>query len=110
MKYNITDLATFRYFQNEYVNKRKWLDQDTYTQIIELCQFLPGPASSQVGMAIGMIRGGLLGGVLSFRVYRTVYPFFDIICLFILSVSFQRYGVDTRVKTSGCCNSSTSCL
>lgn len=59
-------IAHLGYFKNEYVDKRKWLDEQTYTQIIALCQFLPGPASSQVGMAIGMLRGGILGGILSF--------------------------------------------
>lgn len=58
-------VAHLGYFKNEYVDKRKWLDDKTYADIIALCQFLPGPASSQVGMAIGMLRGGFIGGVIS---------------------------------------------
>src|SRR4030095_4364757 len=41
----------------------KWVDEATYVDLVALCQFLPGPASSQVGMAIGITRAGLLGGV-----------------------------------------------
>lgn len=58
-------VAHLGYFRDEYVKKRKWLDERTYADLIALCQFLPGPASSQVGIAVGMLRGGLFGGVLS---------------------------------------------
>lgn len=58
-------IAHLGFFKNEYVNKKKWIDDKTYADIIALCQFLPGPASSQVGMSIGMIRGGILGGIIS---------------------------------------------
>lgn len=57
--------AHLGYFRDEYVEKRKWLDDKLYADIVALCQFLPGPASSQVGIAIGMIRGGILGGIVS---------------------------------------------
>lgn len=58
-------VAHLGYFRQEYVQKRKWLDERSYADLIALCQFLPGPASSQVGMAIGMLRGGILGGIMS---------------------------------------------
>lgn len=57
--------AHIGYFREEYVQKRKWLDDKLYADIVALCQFLPGPASSQVGISIGMLRGGILGGILS---------------------------------------------
>ncbi|MCG7345611.1 chromate efflux transporter [Sporosarcina sp. ACRSL] len=57
--------AHIGYFRDEYVKKKKWLDDKLYADIVALCQFLPGPASSQVGIAIGLMRGGLLGGILS---------------------------------------------
>ncbi|MET0785638.1 MAG: chromate efflux transporter [Paenisporosarcina sp.] len=57
--------AHIGYFREEYVEKRKWLDDKLYADLVALCQFLPGPASSQVGISIGMLRGGLLGGLLS---------------------------------------------
>src|SRR5882672_937798 len=56
-------VAHLGYFREEYVVRRKWLDEATYADLVALCQFLPGPASSQVGIAIGITRGGLLGGV-----------------------------------------------
>ena len=56
-------VAHLGYFRDEYVVRRKWLDETTYVDLVALCQFLPGPASSQVGIAIGITRGGLLGGV-----------------------------------------------
>lgn len=57
--------AHIGYFRDEYVEKRKWLDDKLYADIVVLCQFLPGPASSQVGISIGLLRGGLLGGIIS---------------------------------------------
>jgi chromate transporter len=56
-------VAHIGYFREEYVGRRKWLDEATYVDLVALCQFLPGPASSQVGMAIGITRAGLLGGL-----------------------------------------------
>jgi chromate transporter len=56
-------VAHLGYFRAEFVERRKWLDERSYADIVALCQFLPGPASSQTGIAIGMLRGGLAGGV-----------------------------------------------
>ena len=56
-------VAHLGYFHDEYVVRRKWLDEASYADLVALCQFLPGPASSQVGIAIGLRRAGLLGGV-----------------------------------------------
>jgi chromate transporter len=56
-------VAHLGYFRAEYVVRRKWLDEQSYADLVALCQFLPGPASSQVGIAIGMMRAGLLGGI-----------------------------------------------
>src|SRR4029453_13454699 len=51
------------YFREEYGARRRWLDDATYGDLVALCQFLPGPASSQVGIAIGITRAGLSGGL-----------------------------------------------
>ncbi|MDR7075073.1 chromate transporter [Neobacillus niacini] len=59
-------IAHLGYFHEEYVRKRKWLDEQGYANLVALCQFLPGPASSQVGIGIGVLRGGLLGGIFAF--------------------------------------------
>ncbi|NOV01020.1 chromate transporter [Paenibacillus planticolens] len=56
-------IAHLGYFHNEYIRRRKWMDERSYADLVALCQFLPGPASSQVGIAIGVIRAGLLGGL-----------------------------------------------
>ena len=58
--------AHLGYFHEEYVRRRKWLDEKTYAELVALCQFLPGPASSQVGIGIGVVRGGVIGGIVSF--------------------------------------------
>lgn len=58
-------VAHLGYFREEYVARRKWVDEATYADLVALCQFLPGPASSQVGMAIGILRAGIPGAVVA---------------------------------------------
>jgi len=58
--------AHLGYFHEEYVRRRKWIDEKTYAELVALCQFLPGPSSSQVGIGIGVVRGGVIGGIISF--------------------------------------------
>ncbi|HLR63313.1 MAG TPA: chromate transporter [Lentibacillus sp.] len=59
-------IAHLGYFHEEYIRRRKWMDEKSYADLVALCQFLPGPASSQVGMGIGVMRAGTLGGIVSF--------------------------------------------
>lgn len=56
-------IAHLGYFHEEYVRRRRWLDERTYGDLVALAQVLPGPASSQVGIAIGLLRAGLIGGL-----------------------------------------------
>ena len=56
-------VAHLGYFRDEYVTRRRWLDEGSYADLVALCQLLPGPASSQVGIAVGMTRAGIGGGV-----------------------------------------------
>jgi chromate transporter len=57
-------IAHLGYYRDELVVRRKWLDETDYADLVALCQFLPGPASSQVGFSLGIFRGnGLLGGL-----------------------------------------------
>ena len=58
--------AHLGYFRTVFVEQRKWLSDNEYSQLIALSQFLPGPGSSQVGFAIGLKKMGLLGGILAF--------------------------------------------
>jgi chromate transporter len=55
-------IAHIGYFREEFVVRRRWLDEHAYADLVALCQFLPGPASSQVGFSIGLMRAGYLGG------------------------------------------------
>lgn len=56
-------VAHLGYFREEFVARRAWLSDRTYSDLVALCQFLPGPASSQVGIALGLSRAGLAGGL-----------------------------------------------
>ena len=56
-------IAHVGYFRNEFVDRRKWLDDAAYTDLVALCNFLPGPTSSQVCYSIGMTRGGIPGAI-----------------------------------------------
>jgi chromate transporter len=56
-------VAHLGYFREEFVARRKWLDEASYADLVALCQFLPGPASSQVGIAIGLSRAGYPGAI-----------------------------------------------
>ncbi len=56
-------IAHIGYFRREFVERRRWLDDAAFTDLVGLCQFLPGPASSQTGFSIGLLRAGWLGGL-----------------------------------------------
>ena len=57
-------IAHLGYFRDAFVVRRKWIDEAGYADLVALCQFLPGPASSQVGFSLGVLRGGgLVGGL-----------------------------------------------
>ena len=62
-------IAHLGYFRAEFVERRKWLDDREYADLVALCQFLPGPASSQVGFGIGLYRGGYLGALAAFLAF-----------------------------------------
>lgn len=78
-------VAHLGYFHEEYVRRRKWMDERAYADLVALCQFLPGPASSQVGIGIGIVRGGILGGITSFIGFTS--PSVIALILFALLVS-----------------------
>lgn len=56
-------VAHLAYFRTEFVDRRRWLGEGAYADLVALCQFLPGPASSQVGMGLGLMRGGYAGAL-----------------------------------------------
>jgi chromate transporter len=62
-------VAHLGYFRNELVLRRKWIDEPGYADLVALCQFLPGPSSSQVGFALGLLRAGPLGGLAAWSAF-----------------------------------------
>ncbi len=62
-------IAHLGYFRDELVIRRKWLSDSAYADLVALCQFLPGPASSQVGFALGMMRAGWAGALAAFLAF-----------------------------------------
>lgn len=59
-------IAHLGYFHREFVERRRWLDEEHFAQLLALCQFLPGPASSQLGFSIGLLRAGWFGAIAAF--------------------------------------------
>lgn len=86
-------VAHLAYFKDEYVDRKRWLDDKTYADIIALCQFLPGPASSQVGISIGMMRGGLLGGIVSWIGFTLP----SIIVLVVFAMLYQTFSLENAI-------------
>jgi chromate transporter len=64
-------VAHIGYFHDEFVVRRKWIDERAYADLVALCQFLPGPASSQVGIGIGLSKAGLPGAVAAWIGFTT---------------------------------------
>ncbi len=62
-------IAHLGYFRDELVTRRRWLDDQAYADLVALCQFLPGPASSQTGFALGLMRAGALGGLAAWTAF-----------------------------------------
>ena len=82
-------IAHLGYFREEYVARRKWLDEQSYADLVALCQFLPGPASSQVGIGVGIIRAGLFGGVLAWLGFTLP----SALALMLFAVGLQRVNL-----------------
>jgi chromate transporter len=64
-------VAHLGYFHDEFVTRRKWLDARAYADLVALCQFLPGPASSQVGIGVGLSRAGIPGAIAAWLAFTT---------------------------------------
>src|SRR5689334_5162750 len=62
-------IAHLGYFREAFVVRRRWLDEHAYADLVGLCQFLPGPASSQVGFSIGLMRAGYLGALAAWTAF-----------------------------------------
>lgn len=90
-------IAHLGYFHEEYIRRRKWMDEKSYADLVALCQFLPGPASSQVGIGIGVMRGGIIGGIISFLGFTLP----SVIALIIFASLLHTFGIEDAGWISG---------
>lgn len=81
-------IAHLGYFREEFVNRRRWLTERAYADLVALCQFLPGPASSQVGMALGLSRRGYLGALAAWAGFTLP----SAVALILLALGITRYA------------------
>nr|WP_148227660.1 chromate efflux transporter [Fulvimarina pelagi] len=88
-------IAHIGYFREEFVNRRRWLTDTAYADLLALCQFLPGPASSQVGFAIGLLRGGFLGALLAWTAFTL--PSAIALMLFALGAGMVTEGIGAEI-------------
>ena len=91
-------IAHLGYFRQEIVVRRKWLDEASYADLIALCQFLPGPSSSQTGIALGISRAGLWGGLAAWLGFTL--PSAILLTLFAYATSFL-HGATTTGLLNG---------
>jgi chromate transporter len=81
-------VAHLGYFRTEFVERRRWLDERGYADLVALCQFLPGPASSQVGMALGLLRAGWIGALAAWVGFTLP----SAIALILFALGIAQYG------------------
>ena len=86
-------IAHLGYFNAEYVERRQWLDEPTYADLVAVSQSLPGPSSSMLGMSIGTLRAGLPGGIAAWLGFTL--PSAIMLVLF-------AYGADYMGSDGGC--------
>jgi len=85
-------VAHLGYFRAEFVERRKWLSESSYADLVALCQFLPGPASSQVGIAIGLSRGGYLGALAAWTAFTLPSAIILVLFAYGLTAAGNGYG------------------
>ncbi|PLP99683.1 chromate efflux transporter [Cupriavidus pauculus] len=81
-------MAHLAYFRDAFVAQRRWLSEHAYADIVALCQFLPGPASSQVGMVVGLSRAGYLGALAAWIGFTLP----SAVALILFALGLSRYG------------------
>jgi len=81
-------VAHLAFFREEFVVRKKWMTESDYSEIVALCQFLPGPASSQVGLTIGLSRAGYLGSLAAWLGFTMP----SAILLLLLALGYSNYG------------------
>src|SRR3972149_3886593 len=86
-------IAHLGYYHDDLVVRRKWLEEKMYADLVALCQFLPGPASSQIGIAVGLSRAGYLGALAAWTGFTL--PSAIALVLFAYGISAFREGVSS---------------
>ena len=81
-------IAHLGYFRTEFVERRRWMDDRSFSDLVALCQFLPGPASSQVGLAVGMSRAGWMGAAAAWAGFTLP----SAIALILFAYGIAQYG------------------
>src|SRR5215203_4938372 len=81
-------IAHLGYFHDELVVRRKWIDEAGFADLVALCQFLPRPASSQVGFALGLLRGGPLGALAAW----TAFTLPSAVALLLIAIGAASFG------------------
>ena len=81
-------IAHLGYFRDEFVTRRQWLTERSYADLVALCQFLPGPASSQVGIALGLSRSGYTGALAAWAGFTLP----SAVALILFALGITRYG------------------
>ncbi|MEE2952155.1 MAG: chromate efflux transporter [Pseudomonadota bacterium] len=88
-------VAHLGYFRDEFVQRRRWFSDGAYGELVALCQFLPGPASSQVGFAIGLSRAGFLGALAAWTAFTL--PSAIALVLFAFGVAGFTEGIGAEI-------------
>lgn len=91
-------IAHLAFFREEFVGRRLWLDEEEFADLVAFCQFLPGPASSQVAISLGYKRAGITGGLLSFLSFSL--PSVIFLILFAIGVSKLEGGLPPTILHS----------
>ncbi|MBU2089280.1 MAG: chromate transporter, partial [Alphaproteobacteria bacterium] len=81
-------IAHLGYFRDELVIRRRWIDEKGYADLVALCQFLPGPASSQTGFALGLLRGGPMGAAAAWLAFTLP----SALALFLFALGAAHFG------------------
>lgn len=92
-------IAHLGYFREEFVSRRRWLSERSYADLVALCQFLPGPASSQVGIAIGLSRSGYGGALAAWAGFTLP----SAIAMVLFALGLAHYGDVIPAGSSPCC-------
>lgn len=90
-------MAHIGFFHEAFVQRKKWLSDQDYAELVSLCQILPGPASSQIGMSIGLMRGGISGALAAWLGFTLPSAIFMTAFAFVL-INFQGYLSSALVR------------